>query len=76
MVDSRELVDRIRDALAAYPSVREVKMFGGLSFMVNQKMVVYVRSDGDLLVRSDPERPTNCSHSREHVRPRWGQVGP
>ena len=56
VVYSGELVDRIRDALAAHPSVREVKMFGGLSFMVNDKMVVCVRSEGDLLVRSDPER--------------------
>jgi len=31
-------------------------MFGGLSFMVNQRMVVSVRSDGDLLVRADPEQ--------------------
>ena len=31
-------------------------MFGGLSFMVDDKMVVSVRSDGDLLVRSDPQR--------------------
>jgi len=56
VVDSRKLVDRVRDALAAHPFVRGVKMFGGLSFMVNEKMVVCVRSDGDLLVRSDPEQ--------------------
>lgn len=31
-------------------------MFGGLSFMVNEKMVVAVHSDGDLLVRVDPDR--------------------
>lgn len=31
-------------------------MFGGLSFMVNEKMVVSVRGDGDLLVRTDPEQ--------------------
>lgn len=31
-------------------------MFGGLSFMMSEKMVVAVRSDGDLLVRVDPER--------------------
>lgn len=31
-------------------------MFGGLSFMVNEKMVVCVRGDGDLLVRADAER--------------------
>ncbi len=53
---SRELADRIRGALAAKSAVREVKMFGGLSFMVNERMVVSVLSDGDLLVRADPER--------------------
>ncbi len=56
VANSRELLDRVRDALAAKPSVREVKMFGGLSFMVNEKMVVSVRGEGDLLVRSGPER--------------------
>lgn len=56
MAGNRELVDRIRDALAARPAVREVKMFGGLSFMVNQRIVVSVKSDGDLLVRADPEQ--------------------
>ena len=53
-MESNELVDRVRDALAAHPDVREVKMFGGLSFMVNEKMAVCVRGDGDLLVRCDP----------------------
>lgn len=56
MATNRELVDRVRGALAAEPSVREVRMFGGLSFMVNERMVVSVRGDGDLLVRADPER--------------------
>lgn len=31
-------------------------MFGGLSFMVNDKMVVAAGRSGDLLVRIDPER--------------------
>lgn len=55
-MNSRSLVDRVRDALAAHPSVREVRMFGGLAFMVNDKMVVCVRSDDDLLVRADPKQ--------------------
>lgn len=55
MAYNRELADRVRDALAVKPSVREVKMFGGLSFMVNDRMVVSVRGHGDLLVRADPE---------------------
>jgi len=50
------LADRIRDALAAKPSVRKVKMFGGLSFLVNDSMVVSASSAGRLLVRADPAR--------------------
>lgn len=50
------LADRIRNALGSVGPVREKKMFGGISFMVNEKMVVSVRNDGDLLVRTDPMR--------------------
>ena len=50
------LADRIRDALAAKPSVREVNMFGGLSFLVNESMIVSASSDGGLLVRADPDQ--------------------
>lgn len=31
-------------------------MFGGVSFMVNERIVVSVLGDGDLLVRAEPER--------------------
>ena len=51
-----ELADRVRSALAGRAPVREVRMFGGLAFMVDERMVVCVRSDRDLLVRADPER--------------------
>jgi TfoX/Sxy family transcriptional regulator of competence genes len=54
--DRASLADRIRTVLATEPSIREVPMFGGLSFMVNDKMVVAAGRDGDLLVRIDPER--------------------
>ncbi len=57
-----ELADRVRSVLATQPTVREVKMFGGLSFMVNEAMVVNVGSAGDLLVRVDPQR------HEEHLR--------
>lgn len=56
MAVSSELADRIRAALADQQSVREVKMFGGLSFMVNDSMAMGIMSDDDLLVRADPER--------------------
>jgi TfoX/Sxy family transcriptional regulator of competence genes len=51
-----QLADRVRTALSSEPSAREVSMFGGLSFMVNDKMVVAAGRGGDLLVRIDPER--------------------
>lgn len=56
MTNGPNLTDRVRDALIAEESLREVSMFGGLSFMVNDKMVVNVRNNGDLLVRVAPEQ--------------------
>ena len=50
------LVDRVRDSLAGQPAAREVTMFGGLAFLVSERMVVSVGRDGSLLVRVDPER--------------------
>lgn len=54
--DHPPLTDRVRATLAAESSTREVSMFGGLSFMVNDKMVVAARNNGGLLVRVDPRR--------------------
>ena len=56
MAYSGKLAERVREALAGRPSVREVRMFGGLAFMVNEAMVVCVMSHGELLVRADPRR--------------------
>lgn len=53
---SSPTVDRLRAMLPAALSTREVSMFGGLSFMVNDKLVVNVRRDGALLLRVDPRR--------------------
>ena len=50
------LIHRIRALLADEPTVREVSMFGGISFMVNEKMIVAAGKDGSLLVRVDAER--------------------
>ena len=50
------LADRVRAALPADRPVREVSMFGGLSFMVDDSMVVAAGRAGALLVRIDPAR--------------------
>jgi TfoX/Sxy family transcriptional regulator of competence genes len=52
-----QLADRVRSALSDRDHVREVKMFGGLALMVDERMVVCVSGGGsDLLVRVAPER--------------------
>ena len=57
MTAAREaLAGRVRAALPADRPVREVPMFGGLSFMVDDSLVVAAGRDGDLLVRIDPDR--------------------
>jgi len=48
------LAKRVRHLLAAHPDVREVTMFGGLSFMVDERLAVSAGRSGDLLVRADP----------------------
>jgi len=54
--EQAELVDRIRDLLIDERTVREVPMFGGRAFMVDDQLVVSAQKDGGLLVRVDPAR--------------------
>ena len=52
-----ELANRIRGAVPRGRNVREVKMFGGLAFMVDEKMVACVSGGGGaLLVRVSRSR--------------------
>lgn len=53
--DSHDLAERVRAALS-HDDVREVRMFGGLCFMLNDKLLVGTMKDGSLLVRIDPDR--------------------
>ncbi|SDT80905.1 TfoX/Sxy family protein [Actinoplanes derwentensis] len=55
MAYDRELADRIREALSGR-AVREVAMFGGLTFMVNDKLTATANTQGDLMIRCDPVR--------------------
>ena len=53
---NEKLADRVREIIAAtHKNVEEKKMFGGLCFMVNDKMCVGVESER-LMVRLDPEK--------------------
>ena len=54
MAYNEKLADRIREIIAAtHKNVEEKKMFGGLCFMVNDKMTVGVHED-KIMVRLDP----------------------
>jgi hypothetical protein len=50
------LADRIRAALRGKRALGERRMFGVVSFMIDDRLVVGARKDGGLLVRVDPER--------------------
>lgn len=53
MAYSEVLANRIRQALAHLPAIEEKKMFGGLAFMVDNKMCISAGSDS-IMCRIDP----------------------
>src|SRR5713226_7280408 len=56
MAYNEKLADRVREIIAAtHKNVEEKRMFGGLCFMVNDKMCVGVEQER-LMVRLDPAR--------------------
>ncbi len=55
MAYDEKLADRVREVIASVEkNVEEKKMFGGLCFMVNDKMCVGVRNDS-LMIRIGPD---------------------
>lgn len=55
MAYNTTIADRVREKLTTYPElvIEEKKMFGGLAFMINDKMCVNVSKDR-LMCRFDP----------------------
>jgi len=49
-----ELADRIRDLVRGEPGLTEMRMFGGLAFLIDRRMAVGASSQGGLLLRIDP----------------------
>ncbi|WP_373138475.1 TfoX/Sxy family protein [Mycobacterium marinum] len=60
------LADRIRELLARQPGVDEMRMFGGLAFLIGGHMAVAVSGQGGLLVRVPPEDADKLLE-RDHV---------
>jgi hypothetical protein len=66
MAYDEALADRIRDVVAAEPGLSEMRMFGGLAFLVNGNMAVAASGQGGLLLRCDPARTEELVDG-EHV---------
>jgi TfoX/Sxy family transcriptional regulator of competence genes len=54
MAYDEHLANRVRELVAAEEGLTEVRMFGGLAFLVNGNMAVGVSGQGGLMVRVDP----------------------
>jgi TfoX/Sxy family transcriptional regulator of competence genes len=67
MAFDEALAQRIRQALAARDDVLEKKMFGGIAFMVGDRMAVGVVKD-DLMVRVGPDAHDEAL-AQPHARP-------
>jgi hypothetical protein len=63
-----DLADRIRQLIAAEPSLTEVKMFGGLAFLLGGNMAVAASREGGLLLRVDPAQ-TDALLAKPHASP-------
>jgi hypothetical protein len=52
----QELAVRIRRMIGDEPGLTEVKMFGGLAFLIHGNMSVSASGQGGLLLRVDPDQ--------------------
>ena len=55
MAYDEDLAERIRELVEGETGLSEVKMFGGLGFMVGGHMAVAASGQGGILVRVDPD---------------------
>jgi TfoX/Sxy family transcriptional regulator of competence genes len=51
-----DLANRIRELVSLEEGLTEMKMFGGLAFLINGNMSVAASGQGGLLLRVDPEQ--------------------
>jgi TfoX/Sxy family transcriptional regulator of competence genes len=56
MAYDEELANRIRTEVQDVDGVREMRMFGGLAFLVGGNMAVAASSQGGLLLRVEPDQ--------------------
>ena len=68
MAYDEELAHRIREQLQDISGVTEMRMFGGLAFLVDGKMAVTASGKGGLLARVDPAQTDRFARGA-HVDP-------
>ncbi len=68
MAFDTDLADRVRELLGPLRGVDEMRMFGGLAFLINGNMSVAVSGQGGLMVRVAPS-DTEKLLERAHVSP-------
>jgi hypothetical protein len=54
MAYDEELANRVRELVQAEEGLTEMRMFGGLAFLINGNMAVSASGQGGLLLRVDP----------------------
>jgi TfoX/Sxy family transcriptional regulator of competence genes len=67
MAYDKELAQRIRELIAGEDGLTEMRMFGGLAFLLDGNMSVAASGQGGLMVRVDPDA-TDDLLSRPHTR--------
>jgi TfoX-like protein len=68
MAYDEHLADRIRELVSTEPGLAEVKMFGGLAFLINGNMSVSASGQGGLLLHIDPAQGETLA-AKPHAAP-------
>ena len=68
MAYDEHLAERIRELVSVQPGLTEMKMFGGLAFLINGNMAVSASGQGGLLLRVDPAQ-TEALSAKPHAAP-------
>ena len=83
MAYDEALAERIRELVAGEQGVTEMRMFGGLAFLVRGNMAIAASGNGGVLVRVDPEEgdalttttPAELMEMRGRQMAGWLRVG-
>ena len=68
MAYDEDLANRIRELMAAESGVTEMRMFGGLAFLIDGNMSVAASGQGGLMLRVDPS-DSEALLKKPHARP-------